>query len=214
MSVLPLKPEELYQSTDLDLFSFEDTDQLEDLTEIIGQPRAVDAVRFGTGMQSAGYNIYALGPPGTGKRSLILKHFQEQASQEPVPQDWCYVHKFDQEHKPKAIPLPAGRGAKLQADMDRFAEELQSSLATAFDSEEYRTRRRIVESEIEERQEAAFEKLQDKAQKDNFALLRTPAGLVFAPVKEGEVIPPEEFKQLPEDVRQTMEKQVLRPIRI
>ena len=208
MSVKPLRAEQLYQATDLDLLHFEVTDQLEDLTEIIGQPRAVEAVRFGTGIQSDGYNIFALGPPGTGKKSLILKHFQEQAAKESVPQDWCYVHNFQQDHKPKAISLPPGRGSKFQVDMDQFIEELQTSLAAAFESDEYRTRRRIVENEIEERQEAAFEKLQAKAQDENFALLRTPAGLVFAPVKDGEVIPPEDFKQLPDEVRQEMEKKV------
>lgn len=208
MIVKPLQVDQLYQNTDPELFSFDNTEQLEDLTEIIGQPRAVEAVLFGTGMQSAGYNIYALGPPGTGKRTLILKQFQEQAAQEAVPQDWCYIHNFDQDHKPKAISLPPGAGSKFQADMDQFVEELQSTLATAFESDEYRTRRRIVESEIEERQEAAFEQLQEKAQKENFALLRTPAGLVFAPIKEGEVIPPEEFKKLPEEMRQEMEKHV------
>ena len=208
MSVSPLKPERLYQYTDLELFPFENTEQLDDLTEIIGQPRAVEAVRFGTGMHSPGFNIYALGPSGTGKRSLILKHFREQASQEPVPRDWCYVYNFDQEHKPEAIPLPPGRGVEFQADMVQFVEELQSTLASAFESDEYRTRRRILESEIEQRQETAFEQLKNKAQKESFALLRTPAGLVFAPVKEGEVIPPEDFQKLPEDVRQGMEKQV------
>jgi len=208
MSVSPLLPDQLYQATDLDLFSFDNTAQLKELSEIIGQPRAVEAVRFGTGMQSAGYNIYALGPPGTGKRSLIMKHFQDQASKDAVPQDWCYIHNFDQEHKPQAIPLPAGHGSKFQADMEGFIEELRTTLATAFESDEYRTRRRMVESEVEERQEAAFEELQNKAQRDNFALLRTPAGLVFAPVKAGEVIPPEDFKQLPEEIRQEMEKQV------
>lgn len=208
MPVKPLQVEQLYQKTDPDLFNFQTTEQMADLTEIIGQPRAVEAVRFGTGMRSAGYNIYALGPSGTGKRSLILKHFKEQASHEQVPNDWCYIHNFNQEHKPQAISLPAGSGAKFQADMDHFVEELQTALVSAFESEEYRTRRRVVESKIEQRQEAAFEKLQSKAEKENFALLRTPAGLVFAPVKEGEVIPPEEFKKLPEAVRQEMEKTV------
>ena len=208
MPVKPLQVEQLYQKTDPELFNFQTTEQIEDLTEIIGQPRAVEAVRFGTGMRSAGYNIYALGPPGTGKRSLILKHFKEQASQEQIPNDWCYIHNFNQEHKPQAISLPPGSGAKFQADMDHFVEELQTALVSAFESEEYRTRRRVVESKIEQRQEAAFEKLQSKAEKENFALLRTPAGLVFAPVKKGEVIPPEEFKKLPEEVRQEMEKVV------
>jgi lon-related putative ATP-dependent protease len=208
MSVSPLLPDQLFQSTDPNQFSFETSDQVEDLTEIIGQPRAVEAIRFGTGMQGRGYNIYALGPSGTGKRSLVTKFFQERAINETIPHDWCYVHNFDQDHKPKAIQLPPGMGTKFQADMDRFVDDLRNALSTAFESDEFRTRRQMVESEIEERQEAAFEELQAKATQDNFALLRTPAGLVFAPVKDGEVIPPDDFKQLPEETRQQMEKRV------
>ncbi len=208
MSVPPIPLDQLYQPTDPNQFTFETTDQIEELTEIIGQPRAVEAVRFGTGMRSAGYNIFALGPSGTGKRSLLTRHFQKIASQDNTPPDWCYVHNFEQEHKPKAIQLPAGMGTKFQADMDQFADELRNALSSAFESDEYRTRRRVVETEIEERQETAFEELQGKASQENFALLRTPAGLVFAPVKDGEVIPPDDFKQIPEEIRQEMEKKV------
>ena len=118
------------------------------------------------------------------------------------------MHNFDQDHKPKAIQLPPGAGSKFQADMDQFVDELRNALSAAFESDEYRTRRRMVESEIEERQEAAFEELQAKANESNFALLRTPAGLVFAPVKDGEVIPPDDFKGLPDEIRHEMEEQV------
>lgn len=208
MTVSPLKPEQLYQHTDPDQFQFETTTEVEDLSEIIGQPRAIEAVRFGTGMQREGYNIFALGLPGTGKRSLVTKFFQERANQEPAPDDWCYVHNFEQDHRPKAIRLPSGRGIEFQKDMHQFVEELRNSLSTAFESDEYRTRRRMVESELQERQEAAFEALQEKASKENFTLLRTPTGLVFAPVKDGEVMPPDDFKELPEKVRQEMEKSV------
>lgn len=206
MSVSPLSLDQLYQITDPAQFKFESTNQVDELTEIIGQPRAVDAVRFGTGVQSDGYNIFALGPSGTGKRTLLTKQFQAAAHAEATPSDWCYVHNFDQDHKPRAIQLPAGMGSKFQSDMDQFGEELFTALSAAFESDEYRTRRRMVESEIEERQEAAFEELQTKASKNNFTLLRTPAGLVFAPVKDGEVIPPDEFNKLPNETRQEMEE--------
>jgi len=208
MSVSPLTPDQLYQQTDPDQFKFDTTDQVEELTDIIGQMRAVDAVRFATGMHREGYNIFALGPSGTGKRSLLLKFFEESAQGEPIPDDWCYVHNFDQAHRPKLIRLPAGMGKEFQADMDQFVDELRNALSAAFESDEYRTRRRMVESELQERQEAAFDALQGKAQKVNFALLRTPAGLVFAPTKDGEVMPPEDFKKLADDLRQEMEKRV------
>lgn len=208
MSISPLQPEQLYQETKLELFDFDTTDQVPDLADIIGQSRAVEAVQFGTGMQREGYNIFAVGPPGTGKRSLILKTFKQGANEEPVPDDWCYVHNFDQDHRPKAIRLPVGKGKEFQADMDQFVDELRNALSAAFESDEYRTQRRMVESELQEKQEAAFDQLQEKAKKENFALLRTPAGLVFAPVKDGEVIPPEEFNKLSEDLRQDMEERV------
>ena len=121
-------------------------------------------------MQGRGYNIFALGPSGTGKRSLLKKFFEEKANSETVPHDWCYVHNFEQDHKPRAIQLPPGMGTKFQTNMDQFVEELRNALSSAFESDEYRTRRRMVESEIEERQEAAFEELQAKATKDSFAL--------------------------------------------
>jgi lon-related putative ATP-dependent protease len=208
MKFTPLTPEQLYQRTEPDQFKFETTNQIEDLSEIIGQPRAVEAVRFGTGMQREGYNIFALGLPGTGKRTLLTQFFQESAKKEAVPEDWCYVHNFDQDHKPKAIHLPPGKGTVFQADMEKFVDELRNALSAAFESDEYSTRRHMIESDIQERQEAAFDTLQEKAKQDNFTLLRTPAGLVFAPIKDGQVMPPDEFQKLPEDIRQDMEKHV------
>ncbi len=43
-------------------FTFETTDDLEDLGEVIGQERAIQAIRFAVGMRRPGYNLYALGP--------------------------------------------------------------------------------------------------------------------------------------------------------
>jgi hypothetical protein len=137
MSVTPLSLDQLYQITEPSQFKFETTNQVDELTEIIGQPRAVDAIRFGTGVQSDGYNIFALGPSGTGKRTLLTKQFQAAAKVEPTPSDWCYVHNFDQDHKPKAIQLPAGIGIKFQSDMEQFVDELRTALSTAFESDEY-----------------------------------------------------------------------------
>lgn len=206
--VEPLKPEDLYHHTDPESLGFNTTADLDEFKEIIGQPRAVEAMRFGIGMRKEGYNIFAFGAPGTGKRTLVTKFFTQQAQTEPVPNDWIYVHNFEQNHKPNAIPLPAGKGLTFQRDMDKFIEELQTSLTSAFESDEYRTRRKVIEEEIQERQEKVFEEMQQLAKEKNLALLRTPGGLVFAPVRDGEVMPPEEYQNLPAETRQELEKSV------
>jgi hypothetical protein len=206
--VKPLSPEQLYKHTDPNDFPFETTSALGDFEEIIGQPRAVQAVQFGAGIEHDGYNIFALGPPGTGKRSLVTKFFREKSRTEEIPDDWCYVYNFEHDYRPKAIHLPAGRGIEFQRDMGQFVEELRTTLVAFFESEEYRARKRVIEEEIQEEQENLLEILQAKAGKDNLALLRTPSGFIFAPTQNGEVLPPEKFNELSEEARQVIEKRV------
>ncbi|RPI32849.1 MAG: ATP-binding protein [Chloroflexota bacterium] len=206
--VKPLEPSALYHKTGLEDVPFKTTDDLPDLTEVIGQPRAVDAIQFGVGIHQDGYNIFALGPPGTGKRSLIRQHFEQRAAQEPVPDDWVYVHNFKDRYRPRAIRLPVGKGAEFRDDMEKLVEELRTALVAAFESEEYRTRRHVIEQEFQERQESSLEEIQEKARQRNFALLRTPGGLVFAPMRDGEVMSPEEFQKLPEEDRKAFESQI------
>ena len=207
-AVQPLTPNQLFKRCDPRHFDFSTTSDLEDLTEIIGQPRAVEAVRFGIGIEQEGFNIFALGPVGAGKKSLITQFFEERASKEPVPPDWCYVHNFDQAHKPVAIRLPAGIGSKLQKDMEQLVEELRTAISSAFESDEYRARRQAIEERFQEQQEEQLEELREHAKEHGLALLRTPGGLVFAPTKDDEVLSPEKFQELPEEDRKKLEENV------
>jgi len=43
---------------------FETTERLENLTEILGQARALEAVEVGIGMRRNSYHLYVQGPPG------------------------------------------------------------------------------------------------------------------------------------------------------
>lgn len=197
----------LYQRCDPDQFDFETTADLENLEEIIGQPRGVEAMQFGTGIEQQGYNIFALGAPGTGKRALVRQLFEERQSSKPVPDDWCYINNFDQSYKPKALRLPAGKGTTLKEDMERLVEELRTALSTAFESEEYHARRQEFEQEFQERQQEALGEINRQAREKNFSAVRTPAGVVFAPVREDEVLSPEEIDNLPDEKRKEMEEQ-------
>jgi hypothetical protein len=207
-AVKPLEADRLYQYCAPETFDFETTNDLEDLTEVIGQPRAVEAMEFGIEIEQEGYNIFALGVPGTGKRSLVRRLFEERVVDKPVPPDWCYVNNFDQSHKPNALQLPPGQGVALQEDMDELVEELRTALTTAFESEEYQGRRQEIQEEFQEQQQNALEEVREQAQAQDLTLLRTPAGLAFAPIRAGEVLSPEELQELPEEKRKELEEKV------
>lgn len=206
--VQPLSADQLYQRCDPSQFDSETTAALEDLSETLGQERAVDAIHFGIGIQREGYNLFALGPSGTGKRTTINRFLEQKAAAQPIPSDWCYVNNFEQPHQPRALRLPPGQGIVLRKDMEQLVEELRTTIATTFESEDYRTRRQEAEEEFKEHQEKAFGEIQKAAQEHNIALLRTPAGLAFAPLREGEVISPDEFQKLPEEERKRFEEDI------
>ncbi|SCZ54688.1 Lon protease family protein [Thiohalomonas denitrificans] len=206
MTTEPLAASALFHPCDAGQFEFETTAELEELTEIIGQRRALEAVHFGVGMRREGYNLYVMGPSGMGKHTLIERFLGEKAAARPTPPDWVYVNNFDQPHKPRSLRLPAGQGRRLREDMEHFIEELTGSIPAAFEGDEYRTHIQGIEDELKERQEHAFNELSEEAAKHDIKLFRTPSGFAFAPMRDGEVVGPDEFAKWPREAQQHTEE--------
>lgn len=193
-----LSADALYRRCDLSALPFASTAELEDLTEVVGQDRALEAVRFGTGIRRQGFNLFLLGPAGMGKFTTVRAFLEKKAADEPTPDEWCYVNNFDKPEKPRALRFPPGRGVPFRDDMERLLENLRSAIPSAFESETYTARKNVIEQEVKERQEKALEEVQRQANERGIAVLRTPTGIALAPMRKGEIVSPREFDQLPE----------------
>ena len=208
VKVMPLAPDELYRACDPDVFSFETTADLDDPDEVLGQKRALEAIRFALGMTRDGYNLYALGPSGLGKHAVVRRVIEERAADAPVPSDWCYVNNFADQQKPLALRLPAGRACVLRDDMEQLLQDLRAAIPAAFESDDYRSRKSAIEDKFKEQHEQALEGVQTSARDRHIALIRTPDGLGFAPMADDKVIEPEAFQALPEADRERLQKDV------
>ena len=206
MGYKELEPENLYQECDAAQFSFETTAQLEDFAQFLGQPRAVEALKFGIDIEREGYNVFALGHSGTGKHYLVSQFLEKRAASEKVPSDYCYVNNFAEPRKPRILCLPGGKGKELSQDVEKLVEKARNALKAAFENEEYQNRRQAIGQQLQDRQQNAFEELDNKARERNLTVLRTPTGLVFAPTREDNVISPDEFQKLPEEERKRFEQ--------
>jgi lon-related putative ATP-dependent protease len=204
----PLGIDDLCWHCDPAQFDFETTNDLAEPDEIIGQPRVISAIRFAADMAYPGYNIFALGAPGLGKHSTADRFLRDRAGQRPVADDWCYVSTFDDSHRPGRLALPAGRGGALQHDMATFVEDCRLGLTNAFESEEYRTRRQVLEEEMSERNEQAIAEVEREAKENDIALVRTPMGFGLAPIKDGEIVKPDVFRRYPEEQRKSIEARI------
>jgi lon-related putative ATP-dependent protease len=187
---------------------FETTAELEDVELPIGQARAAEALRLAIALRRDGYNAYVMGPPGAGKHALVLQMLERAGIEADTPSDWCYLNDFADPRRPKAVELPAGRAPALRGDMDKLVEELRVAIPAAFESAEYRTRVQLLEKELEETRERAIEEIRRQAAAKGIALLRTPLGMGFAPLKDGEVIEPDRFRELPPETQERLQRDI------
>ena len=208
MAVEPVPAEMLYRACDVGQFTFETTAELGDHAGLVGQERVLEALRFGTGIRRQGYNIFVLGQDGAGKHEAVLRFLSGVALKERAPSDWVYVNNFRTPHKPVALELGAGTGRALKEGMARLIDDLKVTIPSIIESEEYQNRRQSIDEEYQEKQEQAFEELRAKAETQEIALLRTPAGFALAPVHDGNVLKPDEFNKLPEQERKRIENTI------
>lgn len=196
MKLEPLTAEQLRRSCDAANFEFDITDDLPFEPGIIGQDRAVEAIRFGLDIQSPGFNIFVMGPTGSGRRSSIKRIVEDKAAHEPVPQDWVYVTHFADPGQPRAIALPAGRGRQLRAGMERFSNLLPERLQQAFDTDRYASAREELEQQYRVLEREALAQVEVACRERDCVLVRSPSGLYIAPVREGALLSPEAISQL------------------
>jgi lon-related putative ATP-dependent protease len=195
--VKELSPEMLRKECASNLMQCETTQGVSPLQEIVGQKRAVRALKFGLGIKERGFNIYVAGYPGTGRTTAVKGFLEEMAKTKPIPDDWCYVNNFSNQYEPKAIRLPAGRGKEFRTDMKKFVEEARRALPKAFESEDYAKKREATLEELENQRKQLIDQLNTKAQSQGFIIQGTPVGFLLIPVLKGKPVNDAEFMSLP-----------------
>ncbi|MBZ4659945.1 MAG: ATP-dependent protease [Desulfacinum sp.] len=198
--------EELRGYVDPGSLPFEHTGALEPLEEgVVGQERAIDAIKFGMGMKEKGYNIYIAGPAKAGLTYIARTFLEEQAKKEPTPPDWCYVYNFKQPDEPKSLKLSPGRGKELKKDMEEFIHTLQAKIPEVFDSDDYRAKEAEVHQAFERRRREIIDELSEMAKEEGFILQFSQVGMVIIPAnKEGQPMGQEELSELSEEEKKAL----------
>ena len=191
---------------DPDTLSFESTAELEPPDALIGQERAERSLEFGVDIRSPGFNIFAMGLPGTGRTSMIFERLRAVADSRPTPPDWCYVHNFDEPHRPRALRLPPGAAPEFRRQMADLVAALQIEMARAFATDEYEAQRRGIAQREQAERQAALQDLNRRAQAAGLAIVQTPVGLSVAAVRDGQPLTPEALRELPESERSVIQQ--------
>jgi len=158
-------------------FSFETSDEIEPLAGIIGQKRAVEAVRIGLQVESPGYNIFVTGLAGTDRITTIQQLLEQMKKLETTPPpDICCVNNFADPDAPVILLLPAGNGVELKKNINEFIESLKKNIPQIFESEEYKNRRKVITDTFREKQKAIIKEFERKVNGENFTIVQVQMG--------------------------------------
>ncbi len=192
----------LRRSCDPAVFDFETTAELPPLNEVLGQPRAVAALEFGVDIASQGFNLFALGQPGSGRTTLIRDYLERRASAMAVPPDICYVYNFGNPRSPTPLQLPAGQGRGFRRDIEKLVTELKSAIPKAFEKEEYTSHRDRIVHDFEALREHEIEDLEKSVEHSGFQLVKAPGGFMLTPASAGKIITEQDLEKLAAEDRE------------
>jgi len=201
-----LSAEQVRKRNDPSVFKCNSTEELEPIEGIIGQDRALSALKFGLNIPKLGFNIFVSGPAGTGRTTAIKSFLETLAAKKETPPDWCYVHNFRDSYCPRALKMPAGMGQGIQKDLKRTIDNVHRSIAQAFTSKEYFDRRSELTESLNKKKRAVFHALNKKAIDNGLLLQTTPVGLVLIPASNGEPMTAEEYTKLSATDKEELEE--------
>lgn len=202
--VKELNAKQLRYTCDPSSFSFQTTAEIEPLDRIIGQERAIEALKLGLGIKDAKnrYNIYVAGDPGTGKLSAVQRFLSRASANEPQPPDLCHVHNFDNPYNPTYLELPAGRGCQLRTDLEQLVKRLKREIPSVFESDEFKVRSKKTVEQFNLKRTTLLEAMEKQSRELGFAIQRSPIGINTLPLDEqGEPLSQEDYDALPEEER-------------
>jgi len=200
---------QLYKACVLKDLPFKTTRQLEPLAEIVGQNRAQAAVRFALALPHGGYNVYAVGRNGLGKRTMMLRYLEHHVDTENQSHDWCYVANFEEPRIPRVLQLPAGKGTELKQDMEKLMGRLMKMIPQTFDSDSFLERAEQLKNGYAKKQEDELEKVAAQARRKKVSLnITTPGGYRLVAMNGEEPHTAESFQALTEAQRDKFENDI------
>lgn len=181
---------------------FQSTNDLHPLQAIFGQERAVRAIEFALGMEGEGYHLYAAGPDGLGKTTIVEGFLRRRAAQmQPAP-DWVYVHNFTAPDRPVAISFPAGEARQFADAVAHAARQAANELRQTFDSDSYVRQRQELGRLLEGQRATLLNALQAQAHELGFMIQLSAQGIATAPLTaEGQPLDPEGLAALTDEQR-------------
>ncbi len=204
--VKELKSSNLKNSFDIDSLKFNTTDEVEPFNGIIGQERALEAIKSAMQIPQKGFNLYISGTLGIGKTSYALSVVNSLSEKMPVPQDYCYINNFENPLEPIAVALAPGEGMEFKQDMNRFINSITTRINKELTGDMYEKEKKTIVDRYKRAKENLMREFDKSTYEKGFKVRNTENGIYFSPVHNGVVLDEKSFKVLDEKTKKYFEE--------
>lgn len=194
-TLVRLNPSQLTANLSQTLFS---QTTLSDEQTFVGHNRAKEALEFGLSMKAVGFNVFAMGEPGTGRQTLIKQMLNSLASSKETPHEWCYINNFDDTHAPHKLYVSPGDGKQLVTRINTFIDELLDLFPEIFDNPSYQGQKAAIDREFNKKYDQAIGAVEEQALKHDVLLYEENGEIGFSPIVDGKPLSDKEFANLDE----------------
>lgn len=162
-----------------------------------GQVRAIKAINTALDIRASGYHVFAVGENGLGKRTLITRLLTERAKTMPTPDDWVYVHNFDDSRRPIAINFPAGMAVVFQQKVHKLWQLAKKKLVAKLLGDTHQNHIELIKSTASQTQQARLVDMEAQAKQHHLTLKTLSDGrMQLIAIDDQQPIDPAKFKQL------------------
>lgn len=209
MAITVIKPEEACLKCSPESLGFTTTLEVEKVIHIAGQDRAMDAVEFGIGIEKKGFNLFVIGPQGSGRHTVIRSFIDQKAMTGQPPKDWCYVNNFRQPHKPLAFDFRRGESLIFKKEVHDLVDLLKVTLSTVFEGEDFKAKIKNITEDFKNKVDALYHDIEKSAKRESIGVVKGEQGIMVAPIDgEGNILDSEAYLKLPDETRKRIDNLV------
>ncbi|MEG0872590.1 MAG: AAA family ATPase [Clostridia bacterium] len=201
-----LQANELKNTLDEQTLPFETTNELEPFNGIIGQERALNAIKTAMQIPQKGFNLYLCGNVGVGKTAYALSIVNRLSEKKSVPDDYCYVYNFENPTEPISIGLEAGMGSEFKRDMNKFITALLNRISKDLTGDMYEKEKKTISERYERNKENIMKEFDKSTYEQGFKVRHTQEGIFFSPVHNGVILNEKDFNILDDKTKKYFEE--------
>jgi len=192
-----ISADRLHKQIDLSEIPFKTTDEIQSLSSVIGQERAVSSINFALEIDDSGYNVFVTGSYGTGRTTIVSDLLIRAARNRSIPDDLVFVYNFANPDEPNVLCLPNGCALRFKKRMNRVILNLTADLQKTFESKTYQDSRNDIVEKFQNVKQNMYDQVEHQAAELDIQIKSTNVGFATIPVVDGKALKGKEFQELP-----------------